>query len=47
MDGIIKHRRVDKGSGSLPEALEENGHIHARFAPLSSITGADRLGGFL
>lgn len=36
VDGAIKHRRIDKGSGKLPEAPEEETHIHARSVTLSS-----------
>jgi CRISPR-associated protein Cas1 len=37
VDGAIKHRRVDKGSGALPEASSETERIHARSVSLSSI----------
>ena len=40
VDGEIKHRRVDKGSGMLPETPEEDVRIHARSLTLSS----ERLG---
>lgn len=40
VDGVIRHRRVDKGGGTLPVEPEENAHIHARSVSLSS----ERLG---
>jgi CRISPR-associated protein Cas1 len=36
VDGGIKHKRVDKPSGALPEASEEEERIHARSVSLSS-----------
>lgn len=36
VDGAIKHKRVDKESGSLPEAPEAEERIHARSVTLSS-----------
>lgn len=36
VDGVIKHRRVDKGGGKLPEDPEEDARIHARSVTLSS-----------
>lgn len=40
VDGAIKHRRVDKGSGVLPESPDEGDTIHARSISL----GSERLG---
>lgn len=40
VDGAIKHKRVDKGSGKLPENPEEEEKVHARSVSLSS----ERLG---
>ena len=36
VDGVIKHRRVDKGGGILPEKPQEQEHIHARSVSLGS-----------
>jgi CRISP-associated protein Cas1 len=36
VDGVIKHRRVDKGLGKLPEHPEDVENIHARSVSLSS-----------
>lgn len=36
VDGAIKHKRVDKESGSLPEAPEADERIHARSVSLTS-----------
>lgn len=36
VDGAIKHKRVDKGSGKLPENPEEVEKVHARSVSLSS-----------
>ncbi|TVQ95607.1 MAG: CRISPR-associated endonuclease Cas1 [Desulfovibrionales bacterium] len=36
VDGVIKHRRVDKGGGKLPEIPVEDARIHARSVTLSS-----------
>ena len=36
VDGAIKHKRVDKPSGPLPEAPQEEERIHARSVSLSS-----------
>lgn len=36
VDGAIKHKRVDKGGGELPEEPEEGERIHARSVSLSS-----------
>ncbi|HEX8011677.1 MAG TPA: CRISPR-associated endonuclease Cas1 [Casimicrobiaceae bacterium] len=36
VDGALKHRRVDKQSGTLPEAPEADEKIHARSVALSS-----------
>ncbi|NLV25403.1 MAG: CRISPR-associated endonuclease Cas1 [Deltaproteobacteria bacterium] len=38
VDGRIKHSRVDKGKGALPEKPEEEETIHARSVALSSET---------
>ncbi|MFN0315102.1 MAG: CRISPR-associated endonuclease Cas1 [Burkholderiales bacterium] len=35
-EGAIRHKRVDKASGSLPQAPEEEQRIHARSVSLSS-----------
>lgn len=40
VDGVLRHRRVDKGGGILPEDPEEQESIHARSVSLSS----ERLG---
>jgi CRISPR-associated protein Cas1 len=37
VDGAIKHRRVDKSAGELPEASGETERIHARSVSLSSV----------
>jgi CRISPR-associated protein Cas1 len=37
LDGAIKHRRVDKAQGALPEAPAEEEVIHARSVSLSSL----------
>ncbi|MDI6726927.1 MAG: Dna2/Cas4 domain-containing protein [Smithellaceae bacterium] len=36
VDGTIRHRRVDKGGGTLPEHPAEETKIHARSVSLSS-----------
>lgn len=40
VDGAIRHQRVDKPSGNLPEQPEEHQPIHARSVSL----GSERLG---
>jgi CRISPR-associated protein Cas1 len=40
VDGAIKHKRVDKGSGKLPEVPQEEERVHARSVSLAS----ERLG---
>jgi len=40
VDGAIKHRRVDKGGGSLPEKPDDQERIHARSVSL----GSEKLG---
>ena len=40
VDGVIRHQRVDKPSGNLPEQPEEHQAIHARSVSL----GSERLG---
>lgn len=37
VEGRLKHKRVDAGSGSLPEVPEEGEHIHARSVSLASL----------
>ena len=36
IEGALKHRRVDKGGGALPEEPKEDEPIHARSVNLSS-----------
>ncbi len=38
VEGRVKHKRVDAGSGTLPEKPEDDEHIHARSVSLSSLT---------
>lgn len=37
VDGAVKHKRVDKPSGGLPEQPEDEENIHARSVSLSSV----------
>lgn len=37
IEGALKHRRVDKGAGALPEEPKEDEPIHARSVSLSSV----------
>ena len=37
IEGAIRHRRVDKNSGALPEEPKDDETIHARSAALSSM----------